>query len=482
MGQPESLLGDDPRGAAVAAALVEPLVRRTATEELEPRLVLAVPSFANGDLALVVDETAPTGRLVATFRLRDGLMWHDGAPLTAADVRFAFDVDRGAAPGSAARVTADRIDRIDVLDDRTFRVAYRAGERWDLFALAPRALPKHLLDGADAAARDRYAREPVHAGPYRLVRRTRDAIVLEAFRGHVLGPPRIGRIVVRLYGDRSALIAALRAGEVDVAPSPAFDADLATTLERTFPERVLYAPAQAVAMLRFGPRFADEAVRRAISLTVDRERTVRTIFAGRPRIPSSYLVPPLWAAVGDASPLGLDRRAADALMARAGYRRGDLGIAQRDGERLVVALLVPDEPGLIEAAHGVAVDAALLGIAADVRALPAADVARRVADGDFDLALEVEAADDPLVATARYRGAGPWYDALADAARSADGRADQRTLYLELQRLWAERAVALPLFQALKVDVVDARLDGLRPAAHAAPITWNVEAWTFAPR
>lgn len=485
VGEPASLLGDDPAGRVVAAAVVEPLVARTPTEELEPRLVVSVPSFAGGDLEIAADAGAPGGRLVATFRLREGLRWHDGAPVTSEDARFAHEEDRAAPLGSDERSAADRVERVEVVDDRVFRVIYRGGERWDLFALAPRVLPRHLLGGATAAARTQYAARPVHAGPYRIAERTSGTIVLEAFPDHVGGAPAIGRIVVRTYADRSMLLVAVRSGDVDVAPSPGFDMDLSATLDRSFDgrmRRVLYTPAQSISVLRFGPRLADDAIRRAVALTVDRERIARVISGGRARVPSSYLVAPLWAAAETGAVAHTDRPAARALMEGAGFRRGNLGIAERGGDRLVVALLVPASPALVEAARGVAIDIALLGIAAEVEPRPADEVAQRVLRGSFDLALSVEVADDPGVATGRYVGQiGPWFDVLAAAAREADGRTEKRTLYAELQRLWTASAVALPLFQPLKVDVVPARLDGVRPAAHAAPLTWDVGAWRPAP-
>ncbi len=481
MGDPVSLLGDDPVGAVVGAMVTEPLVRRTPTEDLEPRLVVSVPSYANGDLRVVQDAGAPTGRLVATFRLRDGLRWQDGAPLTAEDVRFAFEQDRTAPVGSEARTRADRMEQVDVIDARTFRVAYKAGERWDQFALGPRVLPRHLLEGAGPEARARYASMPVHAGPYRIVDRTPGRIDLEAFSGYVGGPPAIDRIVVRSFTDRAALLSAVRSGEVDVAPYPGFDADLYATLDRTFDgkkEQVLYTPAQTVAMLRVGGRLRDPAVRDAISLAVDRARIARSVFGGRARIPDSYLVAPLWAATDVPAAPRVDPAAARGLLSEAGFHPGNFGIAERGNERLVVSLLVPPSPALAETAQGVAVDLAAIGIAADVTQLPASEVERRVARGDYDLAIVLEMADDPLVATDRYRGlVSPWFDVLAQAAREAEGRPDKRILYLECQRLWSEAAVALPLYQALKVDVVPARLQGVRPASHGAPITWNVGEW-----
>ena len=438
-----------------------------------------LPEFANGELAVVEEPDAPAGRLAARFRLRDGARWHDGTPITSEDVRFAFDQDRSAPPGTEARAFAERIDRVDIVDERTVRVSYRAGERWDLYALAPRAMPRHLLQGATPSARAQYEARPIHAGAYLIADRTPDTIILEAFADHVLGAPALPRIVVRAYASPSALIGALLAGEVDVAPSPGLEADLASTLDRSFGDRVRYTQSQAIAMLRFGPRLADPAIRRAASLTIDRERIVRSVFGGRARVPTSYLVAPLWAASEVGAAPALDRREARAILERAGSRRGSFGIAELRGDRLVATLIVPrSSTGLAQAARGVAVDLALLGIAVEVSERPPAEVEQRVLRGDFDLALLVEQADDPLLASERYRASvSGWFDVFADAARASGERTEKRRLYLELQRLWSGAAPTLPLFQVLKVDVVPAGLEGIRPAAHAAPVTWNVGEW-----
>lgn len=484
VGEPASLLGDDPAGRAVAAAVTEPLVRRTATEDLEPRLAASVPTLANGDVALVEDPAAPGGRLVARFRLRDGARWHDGTSVTADDVRFGWEHDRAAAAGSEARTMAERVDSVDVIDDRTVRVSYRAGERWDLYALAPRALPRHLLLGASADARERYASRPVHAGPYRIADRSGGAVTLEAFAEHVIARPQIDRIVVRSFPTRTALVAALLGGDVDVAPSPGLEADLAATLDRSFGDRVSYKQAQAIAMLRFGPRFADPLVRLAITHAIDRDRIARTVFGGRARVPVSYLVAPLWAANDLVAPVRFDRDRARAIMAAAGATRGGFGIAELRGDRLVVALLVPQgSTALEQAARGIAVDLAVLGIAVEVSERPHAEIEERVQRGGHDLALVIDQADDPLLASERYRGrVSDWFDVLGDAARASPDRVEKRAIYAEMQRLWADSAPAVPLFQVLKVDIAPVRMDRVQPASHTAPITWNIGEWKPLPR
>lgn len=480
VGEPARVL-DDPAAAAISALVYEPLVRRTDTEDLEPRLAESVPSLENGGAVLLED--AGGTRLVATFRIRDGAEWHDGSPVQAEDIRFAFERDREAPAGSPARTAAERIERVDVVDERTARVTYRAGERWDLYALAPRALPRHLLGGTGSSAE--YAARPIHAGPYVISARSPGTLELVPFERHVIDQPEIDRIVVRTFVDRTALLAAIGRGAIDIAPFPALDADLARTLDRTADGttlQVLYRPAQAVTMLRLGPPFSELAVRKAIGVAIDRERISRSVFSGRVRAPASYLVPPLWAASEIGSARGPDAGQAAARLAAAGWRRGTFGTVQRDGVHLAGTILVPaDSPALEDVAYGVAADLGQVGMAIGVSKLDAAEIRRRVASGEFELAVLPESADDPLAATDRYRGlVSPWYDLIADAARAAPGRAEQRSLYEELQRVWSEASPAIPLYQVLKVDVVPARLEGVRPAAHGAPITWNAGAWRLA--
>src|SRR6185503_16007391 len=90
VGEPRTVFDDDPSARFVASAVTETLVRRDAHDELVPRLAESVPTLENGGLRVANDDAdAPDGRLIATFRLRDA-KWQDGEPITAGDVRFAW--------------------------------------------------------------------------------------------------------------------------------------------------------------------------------------------------------------------------------------------------------------------------------------------------------------------------------------------------------------------------------------------------------
>lgn len=490
LGEPASLFADDPSARVLRAAVTETLVVQDATDRPVARLAAEVPTLANGDLEIVFDDEARGGRLVATFRLRPDAVWHDGAPVTAEDVRFAWEQDRGAPERSEARLLAERIDRVEVISSRTARVVYAANERWDGYALAPRVLPRHLLADASEAARAEYEREPMHAGPFEITAWDRGiGLTLSAFDGYVLGRPGLERILVRFFDDRSALLAALGRGEVDVVPAPVLEADLVRTLDRVADGtdrtglQTYYTPAQAVETLHFGDRFADRALRRAVELALDRQAIVDTVLAGRARVPRTYLVPPGWAALdlGVAPPP--DRALARAHLASAGYAPGPFGIMERDGVRLLITIGVErGSTARLDAARIVAGQLAAVGIAAETSEVAPGDLGAALRSGAFDLAVAREPAGDPQLATERYVGrAGPWFDALARAAAAAVDQAERRALYAELQRAHLEAVASIPLYQYLAIDVAPRRLAGVHPASHLAPLTWNVHEWRFTP-
>jgi peptide/nickel transport system substrate-binding protein len=486
VGEPASVFSDEPNARIIAAAVTEQLVRRDAHDELVPRLAVSVPTLENGGLTVVADDpAAPAGRLVATFELRRELVWQDGAPLTTTDVRFAWETDRTAPVGTESRWAADRVERVDVVTDRLVRFTYRANERWDGYALAARVLPEHVLANASAAQRARYAREPVHAGPFAVAAWLPGiGITLSAFKSYALGAPALGRLELRFFVDRPSLLDALRRGEVDVVPSPGLEADLAGTLDRFADGTTLqtyYKQAESVEVLRFGPRFSDPVLRAAVELTVDRRKLSAALFEGRAIVPRTYLVAPGWAASDAGSLPAVDREQARALLQAAGYTHGTFGILERGAERFTVSIQVAaGSVARSDAARLVAGDLAAIGIAADVRVQAAETTAIAVASGAFDLAIGLEDASDPQRATERYRGAaGAWFDTLAGAATAAGDRGEKRLIYAELARTWDDARAALPLYQQLQVDVAPRSLAGVDPTSAGAPLTWNAREWRF---
>src|SRR5438552_4136705 len=490
VGEPRTVFDDDPSARFVNSAVTETLVRRDAHDELTPRLAESVPTLENGGLRIVTDDPdAPDGRLVATFRLRD-TKWQDGEPITAADVRFAWQEDKGDEPGTDTRWTADRISEVQVLSARDVRVRYRNGERWDNYALGPRVMPSHRLAQATPEQRSAYAREPVHAGAFAVAAWLPGSITLSAFQGYVLGTPKLGRLGIHFFPSRAAALQALLRGEIDIAPWPVLEADLAKTLDRFADGTHLlahYVPTEAASLLRFGSnlkRFGNPLVREAILLTVDRQSIVDDVFVGRARVPRTYLIPPQWAAAEDVPPAGPDRDRARALLVEAGFSKGQFGIVERGGERMNTTIgVAAGSQARTDVARRVAGDLAAIGIAADVRERAPADLAAEVQRGEFDLAITSEEAADPQLASERWFDlVDPWFDALARLATETPDRVEKRAIYTEMERIWTSALPALPLYQELRVDVAPQSLAGIEPTPSGSPLSWNVSAWSFLAR
>jgi peptide/nickel transport system substrate-binding protein len=490
VGEPRTVFDDDPSARFVASAVTETLVRRDAHDELVPRLAEAIPTLENGNLRVVTDDPdAPDGRLVATFRLRDA-KWQDGEPITAEDVRFAWRQDQSATPGSLARWTAERISDVQVVTAREVRVVYRNGERWDDYALGPSVMPSHRLAQATAEQRTAYAREPIHAGAFAIAAWLPGSITLSAYPQYVLGAPKIGRLEIHFFPTRAVALQALLRGDIDVAPWPVLEADLAKTLDR-FADgtRLLayYVPTVTGAMLRFGSepkRFGDPRVRKAVELTIDRQSIVDDVFVGRARVPRTYLLPPQWAAAEDVPPARPDRDRARAMLAEAGFTKGQFGIIERGAERMTTTIgVAAGSPARIDVARRVAGDLAAIGIAVEVRERPLSDLLFEVRSGQFDLAITSEEASDPQLASERWAGlVEPWFDVLADLAARAPDRAEKRAIYAEMERIWTAALPALPLFQELRVDVAPQGLAGIQPTPTGSALSWNVFEWRFAVR
>jgi peptide/nickel transport system substrate-binding protein len=315
-------------------------------------------------------------------------------------------------------------------------------------------------------------------------------MTLSAYQSYVMGKPKLGRLEVHFFPTRAAALQALLRGDIDVAPWPVLEADLAKTLDR-FADgtRLLaqYVPTEAETVLRFGSdplRFGDPFVRKAIELTVDRQSIVDDVFVGRARVPRTYLVPPQWAAAEDVPIERPDRDRARAMLTEAGFTKGQFGIVERQGQRMIATVDVPaGSPARIDVARRVAGDLAAIGIAVEVRERALPDLLAEVQSGHFDLAITPEDGADPQFASERWAGlVDPWFDALASLAARAADRLEKRAIYGEMERIWTSALPALPLFQELRVDVAPPGLAGIQPTPSGTALSWNVYEWSFSAR
>jgi peptide/nickel transport system substrate-binding protein len=217
------------RGAGsdeVAQMVNAGLVRGDGVGNAHPELAEAVPTLENG-----LWRVFPDGRMETTWRLRDGTRWHDGAALTADDLRFTVTLGQDHDLAMQGDQAFGLIDSVTTPDPRTMTVHWKGPyiEADTLFShglfsfgLAV-PLPKHLLERAYADAKGSFfdqaywTDEFVGAGPFKLRQFVRGShLVLDANDAYILGRPRVDEIEVRFITALSSLVATVLAGELDM--------------------------------------------------------------------------------------------------------------------------------------------------------------------------------------------------------------------------------------------------------------------------
>lgn len=152
-----------------------------------------------------------------TFYLRQGVVWHDGEPLTAEDVKFTIEAVMDPENGSENAPNFEDVVEITVVDERTvaFRLAAPNVAFLDYMAMA--VLPRHLLEGEDMQE-SAFFRQPVGCGPYKLESWDEgQAITLVKNEDYYKGAPNIDRIIFKIVTDDNAKAVQMEAGELDLA-------------------------------------------------------------------------------------------------------------------------------------------------------------------------------------------------------------------------------------------------------------------------
>ena len=102
-----------------------------------------------------------------TFRLRDGVLWHDGQPFTAGDVKFTIEAIMDPENGAENAPNYEDVEQITVLDETSVAFQLSAPNAAFLEYMSIPILPRHLLEGEDMQ-QSAFFRAPVGTGPYKL--------------------------------------------------------------------------------------------------------------------------------------------------------------------------------------------------------------------------------------------------------------------------------------------------------------------------
>jgi len=276
---------------------------------------------------------------IITFHLRDGVRFHDGEPLTSADVRFTYDVLMDENTQTVRRSDFEPVQSLETPDPLTVRVTYKRPFVPCLEAWSMGILPRHLLEGKDINKAE-LNRAPVGSGPFRFEEwRTAEKISVGRNDDYFEGRPFLDGVTFRIIPDMATLELAFLVGGTDLYGIQPHQFDRYEDEERFDVYSRLSNAYTYVGWNMRKPMFADLKTRRALTLAIDREKIVKYVLFGHGRVGTGPFTPEMWYYNHDVAPLSFDTERARELLAEAGWADTDGdGVLDRDGEPFVFEL------------------------------------------------------------------------------------------------------------------------------------------------
>jgi len=342
-------------------------------------------------------------KLTWTFRIRRGVEWSDGQPVTARDAAYTFNrmmTDPAAATANGNFV--ENFASVTAPDDHTLVIRTKQPQSTMLAIDAP-IVPEHIWSKVDDVASFPNDQMPVvGSGPFVLTEYEPERYVtLEANPRFWRGAPEVSRLQFVQFKNSDAAVQALRKGDIDVvqkltpaqfnALSGQEDVERVKGQGRRFYEIILNPGATDSENRSIGsghPALRDVRVRQAIDHAIDRKTLVDRVLGGYGQIGSGYL-PPIFADYhwSPQRPRQFDLQTANRILDEAGYQRGEDGIRRTpQGEPLNFDFVLHgDEP--VDAQVGEFVKRWLADIGIRVELQPVSDnqLNERTIAGDFDM-------------------------------------------------------------------------------------------------
>ncbi len=425
---------------------------------------------AKGDFAPVLAtswEAAPDGRTV-TFRLREGVTWHDGKPFTAADVQYTA-MELWKKHLNYGTQLQQFLEAVDTPDPRTAVFRYSRPMPLNLLLRAlcdlGYVVPRHVFEGTNVLENPANT-APIGTGPFRFVEYQRGQFIVAERNPNYWRPgfPLLDRVVWRVITDKSAVAAALETGQIQLS---AYNGLSLSDLDRLKDDKRFEVSSRGIEAnafnntLEFNTRrkeLSDVRVRRAIAHAIDVPFFIENFLYGQGK-PATGPIPSSSPAFfpGGAAPYPFDKKRAEALLDEAGYKRA--GGGTRFALKLVPINNGEDVPLL---ATFIQQSLAEVGIRIEIQQLDIAGALTTVyRDHAFDLATGWhQYRGDPAVSTTVWYRSGsprgaPWtnqwgwqsekVDALVDQAATEIDPAKRKALYAEWTKAVNEEIPVLML-------------------------------------
>jgi peptide/nickel transport system substrate-binding protein len=476
----------------------EPLASWDVDGHLNPILAAEIPSIQNGGLAA-------DGKSV-TWKIKPGVKWHDGKPLTADDLVFNWEYSTDPAT-AAVSISVYRDMTVEKVDDLTVRIKFdKPTPFWaNAFVGAYGCiLPKHLFaEYKGAKSREApYNLKPIGTGPYKFVEFKPGDLVRGELNAdyHMPNRPYFDTIEMKGGGDAvSAARAVIQTGEYDYAWNMQVEDEVLLRLEKGGKGKTIYAVGGDIEfiMLNFTdpnievdgersstktkhPLFSDAAVRKALALLLDRDGVQKFIYGRAGRTTSNYLNGPEQF-VSKNTKWEFSVEKAIALLEESGWKAGSDGIREKDGKKLKLLYQTSingprqkTQAIFKQACQKAGIDVELKSVVASV--FFSSDVANPDTYAHFysdieefqipmtqpDPALQMRRYHSRFIATKENKWQGTnfprWvnkdFDDAIDAAETETDPIKRAALYIKSNDLMWQDTVVIPVMHRLKVGAI----------------------------
>jgi peptide/nickel transport system substrate-binding protein len=346
--------------------------------------------------------------LTWTYKIRQGVKWSDGKPVTARDAAYTFNrVMKGTFEQTNYGSYVGNMKEVKAPDDATLVITTKKPSPFMLRLGIP-ILPEHIWKGIDEKEVSTFENEKnvVGSGPFVLEERSTGQFVrLSANKSYWNGAPKVDEVVFRVFNNADAQLQALRKGEIDFAeeldPAPfnsLKNAEGFTTVSGDYPGFNQLAFNTGAALdtgepIGDGhPALKDKRVRQAIAHAVDKQVLVDKVLGGFGD-PATSIIPAIYQSLtfqpGDGEALNFDLAEANRLLDEAGYKDTD-GDKVREmpngGRPLRFRLFGRQESntsqGTVQFVQGWLRD---IGIAVDVKIVEENRLNEIIGEGEFDM-------------------------------------------------------------------------------------------------
>ncbi len=477
--------------------LFSPLWGVDAKGNFFPQLAAEIPSVENGGIS----EDGLSWRV----KLRPGVVWHDGAPFTADDVKFTLELINNPHFRAYSRNGHELVGDIRVISPTEIAWSMKKAYAPYLSILSwTFIVPQHILAKAADPNTAPFNNAPVGTGPFRWSERMPGDHITLVANEHFFGTgPYLERLVFRYIPDLTVMFTQFQTGAIDYTGLQGITADHYSEAIKIPRRKVTAGPAgsfESITMNLGRPVFQDPAVRQALYYGMDKDTIIKQIYYGLMTPTESFLPRQSWAFNPDLPKQVYDPAKAKQILDQAGWVPGSDGIRQKNGVRLAFINSTTAGNHVREQAQEL-LQQNWRDIGADMRIqnMPAA-----VIWGDYYGLSKYESV---MVGWNQMTGPDPdvtiWYSSKAIPVRGGAGqntmqyvnpkvdellgrgattldRSKRAAIYRELQSIIRGDLPMLPMFQAARIEGVKDKLIGYDPSVYVWSNCWNIGQWYWA--